>query len=115
MSAEPLPSKSPTPAIVHDSGTGPKSVDCATAVPFIFQIPTSPVTVLRQNMSPWLSAPAIIQVVGTLPTIADCWTVVPFISQMPTLPDVSRQTMSALPSPLKSPVAATDQLVGTLP
>ena len=40
---------------------------------------------------------------------------VPFISQMPTLPLVSRQRMSALPSPLKSRCPTIDHVVGTLP
>ena len=39
----------------------------------------------------------------------------PFISQIATSPFVLRQRMSLLPSPLKSPVSAIDQLVGTPP
>ena len=38
----------------------------------------------------------------------------PFISQIATLPDVSCHRMSAMPSPLKSPVPTMLQLVGTL-
>src|SRR5262245_13259269 len=46
---------------------------------------------------------------------AACVTVLPLISQIARLPALSRHTMSAMPSPLKSPVATIDQVVGTLP
>src|SRR5262245_7484460 len=39
----------------------------------------------------------------------------PFMSQTARDPPASRHRMSALPSPLKSPVPITDQLVGTIP
>jgi hypothetical protein len=54
-------------------------------------------------------------VVGTLPSPPADNTAAPFINQIEVSPTVSRQTMSALPSPLKSPVLTTDQLVGILP
>jgi hypothetical protein len=57
---------------------------------------------------------AIENVVGTLPTPPAANTVVPFISQIAVSPAVSRQTMSVLRSPLKSPVPTMLQLVGTL-
>src|SRR5260370_12303212 len=49
------------------------------------------------------------------PAVLGFKTVVPFISQMATLPLVSRQRMSHLPSPLKSPVPTMDQVVATFP
>src|SRR5262249_58868282 len=49
------------------------------------------------------------------PAVAAFKTVVPFISQIATLPPVSRQRMSDLPSPLKSPVPTMDQVVATFP
>jgi hypothetical protein len=52
------------------------------------------------------------QTVGTKPSDVDDRTWVPFISQIATLPLVSRQRMSAKPSPLKSPVPTIDQVVG---
>src|ERR1700722_1204077 len=39
----------------------------------------------------------------------------PFMNQIAMLPDVSRQRISLLRSPSKSPVSATDHVVGTLP
>src|ERR1700733_906256 len=41
--------------------------------------------------------------------------VVPFMNQMAVSPEVSRHRMSLMPSPLKSPVAATDQTADKLP
>ena len=41
--------------------------------------------------------------------------VVPFMNQIAVLPPVSRQRISLLPSPSKSPVPTIDQLVGTVP
>src|SRR5260370_15103596 len=60
----------------------------------------------------------MVQVLGPFPTPAVLGfnTVVPFISQIAILPlVVSRQRMSHLPSPLKSPVPTMDQFVGTVP
>src|SRR5208282_2758159 len=88
-------------------------------VPFISQIATSP-DVSRQRMSvspsPLKSpVPTIVQVLGdTVPTyeVVGFKIEVPFISQIATSPDVSRQRMSLLPSPLKSPVPTIDQMLG---
>src|SRR5260370_34546363 len=54
---------------------------------------------------------------GTFPTPAALGfkTLVPFMNQIATLPLVSRHRTSLLPSPLKSPVPTTDQVVGTFP
>src|SRR5258708_13263703 len=55
---------------------------------------------------------------GTFPTPAALGfkTLVPFMNQIATLPlVVSRHRISLLPSPLKSPVPTTDQVVGTFP
>src|SRR5258707_10488823 len=55
---------------------------------------------------------------GTFPTPAALGfkTLVPFMNQIATLPLLaSRHRMSLLPSPLKSPVPTTDQVVGTFP
>src|SRR5258708_23255484 len=49
------------------------------------------------------------------PAVLGFKTVVPFISQIATLPLLSCQTMSLLPSPLKSPVPTMDQVVRTFP
>src|SRR5450755_4538679 len=57
--------------------------------------------------------PWIVQAVETFATARLEETVPPFIVQIATLPLVSRQRMSLLPSPLKSPVSTIDQLVGT--
>src|SRR5205807_2196144 len=57
----------------------------------------------------------IVQASGTLPTSALDATVVPFISQIATLPELSRQRMSPLPSPLKSPVPTILHEAGTIP
>src|SRR5579872_2411986 len=57
----------------------------------------------------------MVHVAGTLATTVDDETVVPFISHTAVLPELSRQRMSLLPSPLKSPVSDTDHDVGTLP
>jgi hypothetical protein len=64
---------------------------------------------------PYQSAlvPWIVQAVETFATARLEETVPPFIVQIATLPLVSRQRMSLLPSPLKSPVSTIDQLVGT--
>src|SRR5450631_2175456 len=62
--------------------------------------------------------PTMDQTVGAFPTNEGSPgfnTLVPFISQITTLPLVSRQRMSLLPSPLKSPVPTMDQTVGTFP
>jgi len=48
--------------------------------------------------------PTIDQVVTAFPTPADCVTCAPFRNHIATLPLVSRQRMSPVPSPLKSPV-----------
>src|ERR1039458_6701553 len=114
-SAEPLPSKSPMPAIVQLSGTTPKFTVWATWVSIITHMPTSPVMVLRQKISPFMSAPTTDQVSGTLPSIAVEAMVDPFMNHIPRLPELSRHKMSPFPSALKSPVATTDQVVGTLP
>src|SRR5260370_39867531 len=60
----------------------------------------------------------MVQVLGPFPTPAVLGfnTVVLFISHIARLPlVVSRQRMSHLPSPLKSPVPTMDQFVGTVP
>src|SRR5215467_6706529 len=101
----------------------PAALGFKTLVPFMNQIATLPLVVSRHRTSllpsPLKSpVPTIDQVVGTFPTpaVLGFKTVVPFISQIATLPlVVSRQRMSHLPSPLKSPVPTTDQLVGTFP
>src|SRR3974390_1793679 len=54
-------------------------------------------------------------VVGTLPSPPAVKTVAPFMSQIDVFPLVSRQTMSLMPSALKSPVPTTLQEVGMLP
>src|SRR5208282_2277442 len=90
-------------------------------VPFISQIATSP-DVSRQRMSvspsPLKSpVPTIVQVLDdTVPTyeVVGFKIEVPFISQIATSPDVSCQSRSALPSPLKSPVPTIDQAVDTV-
>src|SRR5450631_762431 len=66
---------------------------------------------------PYQSAlvPWIVQAVETFATARLEETVPPFIAQTTTLPLVSRQRMSLLPSPSKSPVPTIDQLVGTVP
>src|SRR3974390_1148655 len=56
-----------------------------------------------------------VQTVGMLPSPADDATVAPFMNQIAVLPLLSRQSRSLMPSPLKSPVSATDHVVGTLP
>src|SRR5207247_1388677 len=59
-------------------------------------------------------APWITQLSATLPIFADCSTCRPFSSQIATAPLLlSRQRMSLLPSPLKSPVSTICQLLGT--
>src|ERR1700722_11561385 len=57
----------------------------------------------------------MLQLVGTLPTneLFGFNTAVPFISQIATLPLVSRQSRSALPSPLKSRWPTMDHWPGT--
>jgi hypothetical protein len=52
---------------------------------------------------------------GTLPTPVDNNTVPPLMSHIARLPALSCQRISPLPSPLKSPVATTEQFVGMLP
>ena len=49
------------------------------------------------------------------PSAPDTATAAPLISQIAVLPLPSRQTMSLLPSPSKSPVPTTDHARGTLP
>src|SRR5450830_602125 len=67
-------------------------------------------TLPRQSaLRPW-----IVQSVDTTPRDAPVG-VAPFINQIAVLPLVSRQRMSLMPSPLKSPVSTMDQLVGTVP
>jgi hypothetical protein len=50
-----------------------------------------------------------------LPTPAVEAIEVPFMNHIDVLPRLSRHRMSAMPSPLKSPVATTARVVGTLP
>src|SRR5215475_13140009 len=90
-SVEPLPSKSPVPAIVQESGRTPRSTVVATLVPLSTVICTSPVEVLRQKTLPWLSDPATTRLVETLPIIAVLTTVVPFMNQTPRSPLELRQ------------------------
>src|SRR2546422_558551 len=49
---------------------------------------------------------------GAFPTPEACLTCAPFMNQIATLPLVSRQRMSLLPSPLKSPVPTIFQTLG---
>src|SRR6266852_5933583 len=101
----------------------PAALGFKTLVPFMNQIATLPLVVSRHRASllpaPLRSTvPTRDQVVGTfpIPAVLGFKTVVPFISQIARLPlVVSRQRMSHLPSPLKSPVPTIDQLVGTFP
>src|SRR6266852_7848279 len=120
----PSPLKSPDPTILKLVVTfpTPAALGFKTVVPFISQIATLPlVSCHRTSLLPSLlksPVPTMDQVVGTFPTPAVLGfnTVVPFISQIATLPlVVSRQRISHLPSPLKSPVPTIDQLVGTFP
>src|SRR5258707_34993 len=120
----PSPLKSPAPAILKLVATFPTPavLGFKTVVPFISQIAMLP-PVSRQRMSllpsPLKSpVPTMDQVVGTFPTpaVLGFKTVVPFISQIAILPlVVSRQRMSHLPSPLKSPVPTMDPFVATFP
>ena len=77
-------------------------------LPFIIQMATTPLVVLRQMTSalpsPVISPiPAICQLSGTPPGKATEVRTVPFISQMAVLPVlVLRHTKSAFPSPLRS-------------
>src|SRR6266852_4690241 len=101
----------------------PAALGFKTLVPFMNQIATLPLVVSRHRASllpaPLRSTvPTRDQVVGTfpIPAVLGFKTVVPFISQIARLPlVVSRQRMSHLPSPLKSPVPTIDQVVGTFP
>src|SRR5215470_11543296 len=125
MSLLPSPLKSPVPTIDQVVGTFPipAVLGFKTVVPFISQIAILPLVVSRHRMSHLPSplkspVPTMDQLVGTLPTpaVLGFKTVVPFISQIAILPlVVSRQRMSHLPSPLKSPVPTMDQLAGTFP
>src|SRR5215471_6153619 len=124
MSDLPSPLKSPDPATLKLVATFPTPAVSGfkTVVPFISQIAMLPVLSRHRTSllpSPLKSpVPTIDQVVGTFPTpaVLGFKTVVPFISQIAILPlVVSRQRMSHLPSPLKSPVPTMDQLVGTVP
>src|SRR5712691_1433774 len=66
---------------------------------------------VQSALTPW-----IVQVVGTVPRVALEETCNPLMNQIAAVPAlVSRQRMSPLPSPLKSPVSATIQLPGTAP
>src|SRR6266849_4221522 len=100
----------------------PAALGFKTLVPFMNQIATLPLVARHRTSllpSPLKSpVPTIDQVVGTfpIPAVLGFKTVVPFISQIARLPlVVSRQRMSHLPSPLKSPVPTIDQVVGTFP
>src|SRR5208282_1553902 len=77
-----------------------------------------PELIHRSVALPRQSAPApwIDELVGTVATYVAVGfkIVVTFISQIATSPDVSRQRMSLLPSPLKSPVPTIDQAVDTV-
>src|ERR1700691_381187 len=124
ISLLPSPLKSPVPATDHVSGMVPTLVvlEFVGVVPFISQIATVPLLLLRHRMSAMPSplkspTPTTDQLVGTLPRpeLLGFKIVVPFISQIDKSPVVSRHRMSAMPSPLKSPTPTTDQLVGTLP
>src|SRR5215467_2397315 len=57
----------------------------------------------------------IVQATGTLPRPAADLICRPFMNQIAVLPLLSRQRMSLLPSPLKSPVSAIDHAVGAAP
>src|SRR5436190_2076901 len=102
--------------MVQSVGTLPTTAAEAIVVPFMNQIATSPVVVLRHRMSALPSPlkspmPSIVQAVGTLPKPPLDEIDAPFISQTATLPLLSRHRRSPLPSPLKSPVPAIVQLV----
>src|SRR5450631_3846628 len=125
MSLLPSPLKSPVPTMDQTVGAFPTnegSPGFKTLVPFISQITTSPL-VSRHRMSllpsPLKSPiPTMDQTVGAFPTNEGppgFKTLVPCISQLTTSPLVSRQRMSLLPSPLKSPVPTIDQTVGAFP
>src|SRR5690348_17701952 len=51
MSVVPSSLKSPVPLITHAGGTAARDTSCATDVPFISQIRTSPVEASRNRMS----------------------------------------------------------------
>src|ERR1700722_1397633 len=115
-------SKSPVAATCHIVGMLPTGSAPSTWVPFMNQIDVSPLVLFRQRMSLLPSAskspmPATVHVVagGTLPIPTADMMVAPFISHTARLPLVSCHRMSPRPSPLKSPVPTTDQLVGMLP
>src|ERR1700691_1017777 len=124
MSAMPSPLKSPTPTTVQLVATvpTPELLGLRMVVPFISQIATAPVVVLRASMSAMPSplkspVPTIDQAVDTLPSaeLLGFKIVVPLISQIDKSPAVSRQRMSALPAPLKSRWPTIDHVGGRLP
>ena len=90
-----------------------------TAEPFRNQIATVPLSFAPENVALAVAVEVArwaIPVVGTVPRAPVCGTCRPFSSQIATVPVVSsRQRMSALPSPLKSPVPAMIQFGGTVP
>src|SRR6267378_2774221 len=94
-------------------GTFPAPAACATCVPFMNQIATSPfVSCQRISLlpSPLKSpVPTIFHTLGgAFPTPADWVTWAPFISQIATSPVVVFcQRMSPVPSPLKSWVSVS--------
>jgi hypothetical protein len=51
MSAKPSPSKSPVPAMIQEPGTAPTPTGETSVAPFMNQIATPPLLVLRQRMS----------------------------------------------------------------
>src|SRR5208282_198177 len=115
------PLKSPVPTVdqAFDTVATYVAVGFKIVVPFISQIATSP-AVSRQRMSVLPSplkspVPTIVQVLGdTVLTyeVVGFKIVVPFISQIATSPDVSRHSMSPMPSPLKSRCPTIDQVLG---
>src|SRR5258708_7108674 len=122
MSLLPSPLKSPVSTIDQVVGAEPRPTDSMNSAPSISHTATLPLASRHRTSllpSPLKSpVPTTDQLVGTFPTpaVLGFKTVVPFISQIATLPlVVSRQRMSHLPSPLKSPVPTMDQVVGTFP
>src|ERR1700733_7657714 len=124
MSLLPSALKSPVPATDHAAGMLPNVavLEFRTVVPFISQIATLPL-LLRHKMSALPSplkspTPTTVQFSGTLPRpeVLGLRMVVALISQIAISPvEVLRHRMSAMPSPLKSPVPTMDHAVGTLP
>ena len=113
MSALPSPLKSPVPATCQPSPGFARAPPPMKLVPFISQIARCVSSSVCQRMSALPSplkspVPATCQVGRPGPAVAPPMKLVPFITQIAGVPPSapsSCQRMSALPSPLKSPVA----------